>query len=153
MGLTKPLVETKLCGLFTCGPNEAPCRNKVVRPFTCGPNKAPGRNIIVRANKAKADNIMVVFSDTQMRPFAQTSCGLIVFISHLKGFCFARGYFIESSIELENRSWPNKILMRAYKGLGFIVPSTQINYLFLHILLEKKKKKTLHSRNEVEIFK
>ena len=40
MGLTKLLVVTQL----TCGPNEAPGRNKVVWSFTCGPNEAPGRN-------------------------------------------------------------------------------------------------------------
>jgi hypothetical protein len=42
MGLTKLLVETQL----TCGPNEAPGRNKVVWSFTCEPNEAPGRNQI-----------------------------------------------------------------------------------------------------------
>ena len=39
MGLTKLLVVTQL----TCGPNEAPGRNKVVWSFTCGPNEAPGK--------------------------------------------------------------------------------------------------------------
>ena len=28
----------------TCGPNEAPGRNKVVWSFTCRANEAPGRN-------------------------------------------------------------------------------------------------------------
>jgi hypothetical protein len=60
VGLTKLLVVTQL----TCGPNEAPGRNKVVwsfirgpnealgrsqvmRSFTCGPNEAPGRSLVV----------------------------------------------------------------------------------------------------------
>ena len=43
VGLMKLLVETQL----TCGPNEAPGRNKVVWFFTCGPNEAPGRNQVV----------------------------------------------------------------------------------------------------------
>ena len=32
--------------LSTCGPNEAPSRNKVVWSFTCEPNETPGRNQI-----------------------------------------------------------------------------------------------------------
>ena len=43
MDLTKLLVVTQL----TCGPNEAPGRNKVVWSFTCGPNEAPGRSQVV----------------------------------------------------------------------------------------------------------
>ena len=59
MGLTKFQVETQLtCGpkeapgrnkdawSFTCEPNEAPGRNKVVWSFTCEPNETPGRNQI-----------------------------------------------------------------------------------------------------------
>uniref|UniRef100_A0A2N9HRA9 RNA-directed DNA polymerase n=1 Tax=Fagus sylvatica TaxID=28930 RepID=A0A2N9HRA9_FAGSY len=45
VGLTKLLVESQL----TCGPNEAPGRNKVVWSFTCGPNEALGRNQVVRS--------------------------------------------------------------------------------------------------------
>ena len=40
VGLVKLLVETQ----FTCGPNEAPGRNKVICSFTCEPNEAAGRN-------------------------------------------------------------------------------------------------------------
>ena len=60
MGLTKLLVVTQLtCGLnetpgrnqvlrsFTCGPNEAPGRSLVVWSFTCGPNEAPGRSLVL----------------------------------------------------------------------------------------------------------
>ena len=42
MGLTKLQVETQL----TCGPKEAPGRNKDAWSFTCEPNEAPGRNEI-----------------------------------------------------------------------------------------------------------
>ena len=42
MGLVKLLVEAQ----FTCGPNEAPGRNKVICSFTCEPNEAAGRNQI-----------------------------------------------------------------------------------------------------------
>ena len=42
VGLTKLLVETQL----TCGPNDAPSRNKVVWSFTCERNETPGRNQI-----------------------------------------------------------------------------------------------------------
>ena len=41
----KLLVVTQL----TCGPNEAPGRNKVVWYFICGPNEAPGRSQVVRS--------------------------------------------------------------------------------------------------------
>ena len=41
----KLLVVTQL----TCGPNEAPGRNKVVWSFTCEPNEAPGRNQVLRS--------------------------------------------------------------------------------------------------------
>ena len=34
---------------FTCGPNEAPGRNKVVWSFTCRPNEAPGRSQVMRS--------------------------------------------------------------------------------------------------------
>ena len=60
VGLTKLLVVTQLtCGpneapgrnkvvwSFICGPNEAPDRSQVMRSFTCGPNEAPGRSLIV----------------------------------------------------------------------------------------------------------
>ena len=45
MGLTKLLVVSQL----TCGPNEAPGRNKVVWYFICEPNEAPGRNQVMRS--------------------------------------------------------------------------------------------------------
>ena len=32
--------------LSTCGPNEAPSRNKVVWSFTCEPNETPGRSLV-----------------------------------------------------------------------------------------------------------
>jgi hypothetical protein len=57
VGLMKPLIETQLiCGpneahgrnqvvwSFTYGPNKATARNQIMWSFTCGPNEAPGRN-------------------------------------------------------------------------------------------------------------